>query len=85
MHNEVDNVKVDDDIKDSVNDGDNALLAFMAGQGSSLGNIPRVLVTKRTPDKNKNRQANESKLAPSMMQQEHPFMSPDWSVRCRYQ
>jgi hypothetical protein len=35
MNHEVDNVEVDNDNKDSVNDGDNALLAFMAGQGAS--------------------------------------------------
>jgi hypothetical protein len=61
-------VKVDDDNKDSGNNGDNALLAFMAGQGSSSGDIYQVLATKRTPDKSKHRQANDSKLAPSTVQ-----------------
>jgi hypothetical protein len=35
----------------------------VAGQGSSSGDICQVRATKRTPDKDKNRQANESKLA----------------------
>jgi hypothetical protein len=39
MNHEVNIVKVDDDNKDSGNNGDNALLAFMAGQGSSSGDI----------------------------------------------
>jgi hypothetical protein len=68
MNHEVNNVKVDDDNKDSGNNGDNALLAFMAGQGSSSGDISQVLATKITSDKSKNRQANESKLAPSTVQ-----------------
>jgi hypothetical protein len=68
MHHEVNNVDVEDDNKDSGNDGDNTLLAFMAGQGSSSGDIRQVLATKRMPDKDKNRQANESKLAPSTVQ-----------------
>jgi hypothetical protein len=65
MHHEVNKVEVEHDNKDSGTDGENALLAFMAGQGSSSGDIRQVLATKRTPDKSKNRQANESKLAPS--------------------
>jgi hypothetical protein len=68
MHHEVNNVKVNDDNKDSGNNSDNALLAIMAGQGSSSGDIRQVLATKSTPDKSKNRQANESKLAPSTVQ-----------------
>jgi hypothetical protein len=68
MNHEVNNVKVDDDNKDSGNNGDNALLAFMARQGSSSGDIHQDFATKSTPDKSKNRQATKSKLAPSTVQ-----------------
>jgi hypothetical protein len=68
MNHEVNNVKVDDDDRDSGNNGDNALLAFMAGQGSSSGDIRQFLAAKSTPDKSKNRQATKSKLAPSTVQ-----------------
>jgi hypothetical protein len=47
MRHEVNNIKVDDDNKDSGNDGDNALPAFMAGQGSTSGNIRQVIATKK--------------------------------------
>jgi hypothetical protein len=49
MNHEVSNVKVEDDNKDSGNNGDNVLTAFMVGQGSSLGDIRQVLATKCTP------------------------------------
>jgi CHASE2 domain-containing sensor protein len=68
MHHEANNVEVEDNNKDSGNHADNALFAFMAGQGSSSGDIRQVLATKRTPDKSKIRQANESKLTPSTVQ-----------------
>jgi hypothetical protein len=68
MQHEVTNVEVNYDNKDSGNDGDNALLAFTTGQGASSGDVRQVLATRRTPDKNKNRQANKSKLAPSTVQ-----------------
>jgi hypothetical protein len=42
MHHEVNKVEVEDDNKDSGKNGDNALLAFMAGQGSSSGDIRLV-------------------------------------------
>jgi hypothetical protein len=68
INHEVSNVKADDDNKDSGNNGDNALLAFMEGQGSSSVDSRQVLATKSMPDKSNNRQATESKLAPSTVQ-----------------
>jgi hypothetical protein len=47
MNHEVNDVKVDDDSKDSGNISDNELLAFMAGQGSSSGDIRQVLAAKK--------------------------------------
>jgi hypothetical protein len=57
------NVDYADPIDDSNadNDGSNAeLLAYMAGQKSSCGDVRQVLASNQTPDKNKKRQANEN-------------------------
>jgi hypothetical protein len=40
-------------------EGNNYILAYMAGQQSSSGNINQVLGAKRAPDKQKKRQVNE--------------------------
>jgi hypothetical protein len=42
----------------------NDLLAYMAGQQSSTGDIRQVLAAKRAPDRQKKRQVNESTSAP---------------------
>jgi hypothetical protein len=49
-------------------DSDNCsteLLAYMAGQKSSSGDIRQVLASKQAPDKNKKRQVNEGTSDPS--------------------
>jgi hypothetical protein len=45
-------------------EGNNDLLAYMAGQQSSIGNICQDLAAKRAPDKQKKRQVNESTSVP---------------------
>jgi hypothetical protein len=46
-------------------DGGSELLAYMAGQKSSCGDVRQVLASKQTPDKNKKRHVNEGNSAPS--------------------
>ena len=56
----------DDKVK---SDDDDALLAYMAGRTSSLGDIRQVLAAKSTPDKkNKNRKVNTSESVPDTVQ-----------------
>jgi hypothetical protein len=46
-------------------DGGSELLAYMAGQKSSCGDVWQVLASKQTPDKNKKRHVNKGNSAPS--------------------
>jgi hypothetical protein len=61
---EVDYVDSNEGGKDSDNCG-TELLAYMAGQKSSSGDIWQVLASKQEPNKNKKRQVNEGTSAPS--------------------
>jgi hypothetical protein len=56
-----------DDSGDGNKDNDNGteLLAYMAGQKSSCGDVCQVLASKQTPDKQKKRHVNEGTSAPS--------------------
>jgi hypothetical protein len=46
-------------------DGGSELLAYIAGQKSSCGDVRQVLASKQTPDKNKKCQVNKGNSAPS--------------------
>jgi hypothetical protein len=52
------------DVPTGTTEGNNDLLAYMAGQQSSSGDIHQVLATKQAPDKQKKRQVNEGTSAP---------------------
>jgi hypothetical protein len=54
----------DNDVPPGTNESNNDLLAYMAGQQSSSGDICLVLAAKRAPDKQKKRQVNESTSVP---------------------
>jgi hypothetical protein len=62
---EVDFNDSDDGNKD--NDNGTELLAYMAGQKSSCGDVHQVLASNQTTDKQKKRQVNEGTSAPSMV------------------
>ena len=65
-HNVVLSGDDDDKVK---SDDDDALLAYMAGRTSSLGDILQVLAAKSAPDKkNKNRKVNTSESVPDTVQ-----------------
>jgi hypothetical protein len=65
-HDVVSSGEEDDKVK---SDDDDALLAYMAGRTSSLGDIRQVLAAKSTPDKkNKNRKVNASESVPDIVQ-----------------
>jgi hypothetical protein len=53
----------DNDVPTGTTEGNNDLLAYMAGQQPSSGGIRQVLATKGAPDKLKKRQVNESTSA----------------------
>jgi hypothetical protein len=52
------------DVSTGTTEGNNDLLACMAGQQSFSGDIHQVLAAKRAPDKQKKQQVNESTSAP---------------------
>jgi hypothetical protein len=58
----------DDDIGPTDTEGNTDLLAYMAGQQSSSGDIHQVSAAKRAPNKQKKLQVNESTLAPPIIQ-----------------
>jgi hypothetical protein len=64
MMNQGDETISDNKIKADTNESTNNLLAYMAGQQTSSGDIRQVLAAKRAPDKQKKRQVNESASAP---------------------
>jgi hypothetical protein len=55
---------VDSEAPSGTTEGNNNLLAYMAGQQSSSGDIHQVLAAKRAPEKQKKWQVNESLSAP---------------------
>jgi hypothetical protein len=67
MMNQGDETISDNKIKGATNESTNDLLAYMAGQQKSSGDIHQVLAEKRAPDKQKKRQVNESASAPPMI------------------
>jgi hypothetical protein len=69
MIHDVGTTEINEDIKDEAM-SDDALLAYMAGQGTDVpsGDIRHVLAAKRAPNKGKSRNANESSSAPSTVQ-----------------
>jgi hypothetical protein len=64
MINQGDDTISDNEIKADTNESTNNLLAYMAGQLTSSGDICQVLATKRARDKQKKRQVDESASAP---------------------
>jgi hypothetical protein len=63
MHDETELID-DNESPNGTAEGNSDLLAYMAGQQSSSGDICKVLEAKRAPDKHQKRKVNESTSAP---------------------